>query len=328
MKRRTLLTGTAAAWLSPPVWAQQELAALAGEFIDMMVAKHGFDRAALVELFAMLRVNSKVIELITPASAGGRKVYWDEYRDRHLGLRNIANGVLFMRHHRDDLQRAMETYGVPAAIIAAIIGVETRYGTYTGNYSTLETLATLGLVYEPRAKYFLGELEQLLVYAREANVSANKLRGSYAGAIGYPQFMPTSARNWAVDFNQDGTIDLFNFADSIGSVANFLTIHGWQRGVPVAFPVTVRASADPASLLETGIYPKLDNSAFTAAGLPVDYGDDAPFTGKLALIDLDNEFGVEYRAGTVNYYTLTRYNRSNKYAMTVFDLANAISDRS
>ena len=324
MIRRSMCALAAGALLWPCAFAQQNLGAAADEFIDHMVVTHGFERDALVELFDSLRVNPKVVELITPASAGGRKVFWDDYRARHLGLRNVANGALFMQRHRTALQRATEQYGVPSAIIAAIIGVETRYGSYTGNFSTVETLATLGLTYLPRATYFLGELEQLLVYARDANVPVTELRGSYAGALGYPQFMPTSARTWAVDFDGDGVIDLFNFDDAIGSVANFLAAHGWQRDMPVAFAIDPQPHADPEALLAAGIYPKLDAAQFAAAGLPV-----APaatrFNGKLALVDLDNVSGTEYRAGTLNYYVLTRYNRSNKYAMTVFDLAAAIS---
>ena len=302
------------------------LAPLAGGFIDMMVAEHGFDRAALEEVFAGLRENTSVVDLIKPPETGGRKVYWSEYRGRHVTVRNVANGVLFARRHAEALARAEEAYGVPGEIVTAIMGVETRYGTYTGDYTTLEALATLAFTYPPRAEYFLGEMVQLFLYARAEGLPVDGIRGSYAGAMGYPQFMPTSARTWAVDFDGDGLADLYGFSDSIGSVANFLAEHGWARGDPVAFPVGFGPGAAPGRLLEAGVKPALAPSDFAAADMPVDFGGE-PYGGALALVDLEEEDGVEYRAGTINYYVLTRYNRSNKYAMAVLDLAREVAKR-
>ena len=309
------------------VAAGQPLAPLASGFIDMMVSQHGFDRPELEGVFAGLLANQSVVDLIKPAKDGGRKIYWDEYRSKRVTIRNISNGVIFAGRHAEVLARAARDYGVPGEIVTAIIGVETRYGTYTGDYSSIETLATLAFTYPPRADYFTREMEQLFLYARAANVPVGKLRGSYAGAMGYPQFMPTSARNWAVDFDADGKADLFSFPDAIGSVSNFLAEHGWKRDVPVAFPVVPSQDADPKRLLDAGIVPSLGVGDFVAAGMPVDFGEATPFAGKLALVNLENESEAEYRAGTINYYVLTRYNRSNKYAMAVLDLARELRKR-
>lgn len=325
MKRSQLLLLAVVTALAVPPASAKKIAPLAQEFIHMMVSTHGFARTELDQQFANLTVNTKVIELLKPPEQGGRQVWWDEYRERHLGLLNIINGVRFARKHRQLLEQAERQFGVPAIIIAAIIGVETRFGTYTGNYSTLEALATLAFAYPPRAEYFRGELEQLFLYAREQGINPASLKGSYAGATGFSQFMPTSIRNWAVDLDNNGTTDLFSFADAIGSVANFLQEHGWEAGVPVAFSVTPNANANPQQLLDAGIIPALTANDFTAAGLPIEFSTEQPFAGKLALVDLVNEKEVIYRAGTINYYALTRYNRSNKYAMTVLDLADAIA---
>lgn len=330
MRRRELLKAAGLAPLAPArtaLAAGEELAPLAKGFIDMMVERHGFGRAELEAAFAGMRANGKVLDLIKPPEEGGRKFYWDEYRAIHVTINKIGNGVLFAGTHEDDLARAEREYGVPGEIITAIIGIETRYGGYTGNYDSLEAIATLAFAYPPRAEYFAGELEQLFLHAREQGTEPGGTLGSYAGATGYPQFMPTSLRTWAVDFDGDGKVDLFTFSDSIGSVANFLVDHGWERGFPVAFPVEPGEGADPQRLLGAGIVPALTAEDFAAAGMPVDFGGGAPFRGNLALIDLENEDGYEYRAGTINYYVLTRYNRSNKYAMAVLDLASEIRER-
>lgn len=326
MRRRALLAGPL---LLLVPWRARGAALLeqARGFIDELVAADGFERAHLEEVFGQLRANPKVIELIKPPAEGGRVVHWDEYRGRHVTFRKIRSGAAFAREHADALARAEAAYGVPAEIIVAIIGVETRYGGYTGNFGTAEALATLAFGYPPRAEYFRKELRQLFIYARAAGFDVLSLRGSYAGAMGVPQFMPTSALEWAVDFDRSGQPDLFAPVDAIGSVANFLQFHGWVREAPVAFGTVPAAGADPASLLAAGIVPTLAPAAFAAAGLPIDFGGAPAHAGPYALVDLENEDEVEYRAGTMNYYALTRYNRSNKYAMTVLDLAREIKER-
>ena len=325
LRRRALL-----AWplllLAPRAYAASLLEQARG-FIDELVTEHGFEREYLEGIFKGLSANTKVIDLIKPPAEGGRVVHWDEYRDRHVTFRKIRNGVAFAREHTDALQRAGATYGVPPEIIVAIIGVETRYGGYTGNFLTVEALATLAFGYPPRAEYFRKELRQLFLYTRSAGIDVLKLRGSYAGAMGVPQFMPTSAREWAVDFDRSGQPDLFAPVDAIGSVANFLQFHGWVRDAPVAFPIEAATDNRAGQLLEAGIIPALGVADFVKAGMPIEFGEATAYAGPYALVDLENEDEVEYRAGTMNYYALTRYNRSNKYAMTVFDLAQEIKER-
>ena len=313
-----------AAGLLPCVSLADSLDPKRREFVEMMASKHGFDPATISRLLGEAKVDKRVLELLEPPQTPGKRVHWDEYRARHVNVRVITGGALFMAKEADALELAEKEYGVPASIIAAILGVETRYGTNTGSFNTLRTLATLGFDYPPRADFFRRELERLFLYAREAKVDVSKIEGSYAGAVGIPQFLPTSLQNWAVDFDNDGVADLFNPVDAIGSVANFLVDHGWQRDVQVTYPVIVSADARPQKLLSAGIKPSLSAQDFADAGMPISFVDQTPYAGEFALVDLVNENSVEYRAGTGNYYALTRYNRSNKYAISVRDLADQI----
>ena len=326
MKMIVALAAAAALTLAA---ASEPLSLRAQPFIRQMAAKHGFDQAELEGLFADLETDARVIRLISPPDGGGRpQVYWSEYRDRHINSRIIRGGMRFLRDHSGLLARAEDEYGVPRTIITAIIGIETRYGSYTGEFSLLRSLATLGMDYPPRGEFFLGELEQLLLLAREMGINPADLQGSYAGAFGMPQFLPTSARNWGIDFDGDGSTDLFDAADAIGSVANFLKQHGWMRRMPVAFQVSMQPGADPQRLLDEDIIPRHDQAAFAAAGLVIDFGSEQPYAGPMTLVDLvEEDREDEYRAGTGNYYVLTRYNRSNKYAMAVLDLADELARR-
>ncbi len=318
----------AAAVLLPPAGANDALAERATGFIERMVAEHGFERSELEGLFADLDVDERVLKLIAPPDRGGRPaVAWSDYRARHINSRIIRGGLRFMRDYSGLLARAEDEFGIPRAIIAAIVGIETRYGSYTGDFSVLRALATLGLAYPPRAGFFASELEQLLLLARERGISPDILQGSYAGAFGMPQFLPSSARRWGVDFDGDGNTDLFSPADAIGSVANFLKQHGWVRNAPVAFSASLLAGARPQDLLGDEIIPRHKAEAFTAAGIAIDFAG-TPYEGPMTLIDLDeNDEPAVYRAGTRNYYVLTRYNRSNKYAMAVLDLARELDER-
>ena len=299
----------------------------AQDFINFMVTEHNFEREYLENVISNIKTNNKVINLIKPAKEGGRVVYWDEYRDRHVTVGKIANGVLFAKENANELNRAAEIYGVPPEIIIAILGIETRYGDYTGEYSTVEALANLAFNYPPRADYFYSELKQLFLFARDTKQDITKIKGSYAGAMGVPQFMPTSALTWAVDFDRSGKADLFNFTDSIGSVANFLLAHGWQRGVPIAYPINPTDNASPKQFLTEDISPRFSIEELTKAGLPIDFGNNEKYTGDYVLVDLNNVDEVEYRAGTINFYVITRYNKSFKYASSVMDLASEIRRR-
>ena len=214
----------AAPLFAQPYAARDEVKA----FIDEVVKRHGFKSAELTRLFSKVQRIDPTLKLILP---GEQRPSWDDYRAQFVNETRVANGLAFWKENRRSLKRAEEKYGVPAQIIVAIIGVETNYGRNMGRYRVIDALSTLAFDYPPRASFFRGELEQYLLLAREERLNVFATRGSYAGAIGIPQFMPGSLRRYAVDFNGDGRIDLTrSSADAVGSVANFLKQHGWQPG--------------------------------------------------------------------------------------------------
>ena len=223
-------------------------------FIDDMVGQHGFARHELVTLFAKARHQPSVIRaMTTPAESVPRS--WQSYRGRFLTAARIEAGVRFRERHALALEQAAQRYGVPEEIIVAIIGVETVYGRNVGGYRVIDALATLAFDFPPRAEYFRGELEQFLLHARQEGIDILSLKGSYAGAIGIPQFMPGSYRRFAVDFDGDGRRDLSGSpVDALGSVANFLKEHGWLRAQPVAFAARIQAERY-RPLLASGINP-------------------------------------------------------------------------
>ena len=295
-------------------------------FIAEMSEKHGFEASWLATRFARLRPNESVLRAIKPPAVPELQRSWERYRARFLNERRIAAGVRFWQQHEATLKRASVTYGVPEEVIVSIIGVETEYGQNTGRFGVMQALSTLAFRYPPRAPFFRGELEQFLLLARENDFDPLVLKGSYAGAIGIPQFMPGSQRRYAVDFDGDGKVDLTRSAtDAIGSVASFLAQHGWEQGGAVAIPT--KMEGDPTPLLALGIKPDKPLSELVAGGVrPEGEGVDA--TKPAALIDLvtpDQE--TEYWAGFQNFYVITRYNRSSFYAMSVFQLAEAIRER-
>lgn len=294
------------------------------QFITEMSEKHGFSAEALTTIFAPLKPNAWVLKTIAPSSDPGIRS-WQRYRARFLDTPRIENGVRFWNTYAATLTRAEEAFGVPPAIIVAIIGVETEYGRNKGNFSVLDALATLAFAYPPRRDFFRGELEQFLLLARENRQAPEAIRGSYAGAIGIPQFMPGSQRRFAVDFDEDGRVDLMNSAeDAIGSVARFLKIHGWAKGQPIT-ERTVGALADPQALVAAGIRPSLERSNLQATGMAE---QQLPLHSPAALIDLITpEAETEYWWGYDNFYAITRYNRSSFYAMSVVQLADAIQAR-
>ena len=286
-------------------------------FVADMQARHGFEPAALEPLFARVRHDPAVIKAIMPPKDPGVRS-WQTYRSRFVEPQRIAAGLRFRADHAATLARAEARFGVPADIIVAIIGVETIYGRNTGRFNVFGALTTLAFDYPPRADLFRRELEALLLLAREENRSPLSYKGSFAGAIGLPQFLPSSQRHWGTDWDGDGRVDLSASAgDAIGSVANFLAAHGWEKDGPVAAPV--RIDGDPAPLIAEGIKPQrlpAEMPAVDAAGAP-----QLP----AALIDLatpnaDTEYWLGYR----NFYVLTRYNRSSFYAMAVYQLAEAL----
>lgn len=319
-------------------------------FVSEMAERHGFDRDALLALFAQVSPNARTLALMAPppppppvpAPAGDatpagaapttpppapKLPDWQTYRARFLQPVRIDGGLKFWEQHAGALERATQEHGVPAEIIVAIIGVETLYGRNTGKFPTIQALSTLAFDFPPRAAYFRKELEQFLLYCRENGLDPLTPRGSYAGAIGTPQFMPGSIRSYATDFDGDGRIDLVNSpVDAIGSVARFLAIHGWQKDRDLYYPVTLAENADPASLLARGPKPELSIADLRAAGIasPLSLPADQP----LMLVDLPNGANPSsYVIGTGNFYAITRYNRSFFYAMTVTELAEVLHQR-
>ena len=275
----------------------------------------------------------QAIRFITPAPKGTAK-NWRVYRTRYIDAYRIQQGVKFWRANRELLARAEIEYGVPAEIIVGIIGVETVYGEQTGNFRVIDALATLTFDFpdaHPRAKerreFFQGELEQYLSLTSRTSTDPMSLRGSFAGAMGVPQFMPSSWVKYAIDFDGDGKVDLFNStADVIGSVANYFKAFNWQPGMPTHYPVTFdKSKLDLDTLMAPDILPTFSVASFTAKGAVLE-GDALKHAGPLALIELQNA-GAEstYVAGTENFYAITRYNWSSYYAMAVIELGRDIA---
>lgn len=304
------------------------------DFIDQMVEKHGFDKAELQATLAQVKYVAAVIKQIQPAPPGRLK-NWQAYRARFVEPLRVSAGVKFWNDYAGDLERAQIQYGVPAEIIVGIIGVETIYGRNTGNFRVLDALTTLAFDYPDtptrtaRMDFFRGELENTLLYARESGIDPLSLTGSYAGAIGWPQFMPSSIRAYAVDFNQDGKIDLRDSpADAIGSVAHFLAMHGWRPGCPLVFPATIRPPVGNDNLwisfIGQGLEARYTFDALAAAGVVPD--THVPTDLLYGLVDLQNGTeATEYWLGTDNFFAITRYNRSFFYAMSVIELGRTVS---
>lgn len=293
-------------------------------FVREMVERHGFVERELEFLFSRARRLEAVLKAIAPPK-DPRARSWRAYRERFVNPVRIGEGVGFWRRHIPALERAAHEHGVPEEIVVAIMGVETLYGRQPGGYRVIDALATLAFDYPPRAEFFRAELEQYLLFVRELEIDVFSVRGSYAGAIGIPQFMPGSYRRFAVDFDGDGAADLrMSPADSIGSVANFLKEHGWRRGEPVALPAHVTGQAHRA-MLEAGIEPKFKLAELRQYG--VETRASLALETPVALIELETPGApTEYRLGLRNFYVLTRYNRSALYASAVADLARALRE--
>ena len=275
-----------------------------------------------------------VARLMQPAAAGTAK-NWRVYRSRFIDPVRIRAGVKFWQDNQALLERAEREYGVPPEIIVGILGVETIYGQQMGTFRVIDALATLAFSFpasHPRAgersAFFRGELEQFLVLQDKAGADPLAPLGSYAGAMGMPQFMPSSWAKWAVDFDGDGRIDLTrSTADVIGSVANYFKSYGWQAGMPTHFSVGFNAATlDKEALLAPDILPTFTVASFTAKGAVLE-GPALDYPGKLALVELQNG-GAEpqYVAGTENFYVITRYNWSSYYAMAVIELGREVKE--
>ena len=291
------------------------------ELTDDLVSNHGFDKAELSAMFSGVVINQKIIKAIKRPS---ERLPWHKYRNLFVTSKNIANGVRFWRANEETLSRAAAKYGVPQHIIVAIIGVETRYGAVTGGHRVLESLTTLGLGYPRRSKFFLGELKEYLILAREEGLPLSNLKGSYAGAMGIPQFMPSSYRQYAVDFNGDHTRDLISqTADAIGSVANYLHVHKWRAGAPISARIGPVSNAKADSFVGDKLSTTTTIGDLHASGVEVQMITTSD--QKVGVVRLDSGNGKEYRIGFHNFYVITRYNRSSLYAMAVNDLAEEIA---
>ncbi|WP_340680894.1 lytic murein transglycosylase B [Paraglaciecola sp.] len=295
------------------------------QFINMMVVKHHFSKVDLDKLFAQANKNDNILQSIAkPWEAKP----WYQYHPIFLTEKRLSKGLEFWTKYKTELTKAEQQTGVPAQIIVAIIGVETFYGAYTGKYSVLGALTTLGFYYPPRAKFFRSELEHLLLLAREEHFDVTTLQGSYAGAMGWGQFIPSSYRAYAVDFDGDGVRDLLNNpVDAIGSVANYFKRHGWQQDQDVAYPVKVSGNKYQAhlskelrlkdnwqTLKQSGVQLKNVNNpkqALLAAS-------------KVKLLELEQSDQSEYWVLLPNFYTITRYNHSPLYAMVIHQFSQQL----
>jgi membrane-bound lytic murein transglycosylase B len=289
------------------------------DFIADIAQKHRFSVEELRGWLSSAQLRDEIVTAITrPAEAKP----WFEYRQIFLTPERINGGAAFMKENAKNLARAEAQFGVPKNIITAIIGVETRYGNHQGRYPVIDALSTLAFDYPPRAKFFRAELENYLLMSREERFDPLTLTGSYAGAMGQPQFMPSSFRAYAVDFSGDGKKDLWNnAADAIGSVGNYLAKHGWQRGAKVTMPARIKGSGYK-DLVETGLKTRYKLSEMKAKGVTPKY--PLPATEEAILVELQQRSGPEYWIGLNNFYVITRYNRSNHYAMAVWRLAEEI----
>jgi membrane-bound lytic murein transglycosylase B len=294
-------------------------------FVAEMQARHGLDADVLAALFARTEPLPAVLKAIAPPT-DPRVKSWKNYRARFIDKRRIVAGLDFWQRHAGTLAKAQALTGVPAEVIVAIVGIETFYGRHLGRFETFAALATLAFDYPPRADLFRRELEALLLLARDEGRAPDVYRGSYAGAIGLPQFLPSSIRAYAIDFDRSGAVDLVGSAeDAIGSVANFLKEHGWEEGGPVAVPVKVGPGNTAATLIDEGILPVRRPAELADFGIAVPpRAPDAP----VALIDLVTpDAATEYWLGYKNFYVITRYNRSSFYAMAVFHFARELAER-
>jgi membrane-bound lytic murein transglycosylase B len=289
-------------------------------FIDEMVRTNGLSRDELVRLFNHVELRPEIVDAMDrPAES----LPWYRYRARFVTADRARKGAAFWRKHAAVLRKAEQVYGVPAPVIVAILGIESRYGALTGKYPVLDALTTLTVMYPRRSAFFRSELEQFLLLTREEKLDPLSLKGSYAGAIGTPQFIASSYRNYAVDFNGDRRRDLVNTdADVIGSVANYFHVHGWQPGGSIYTDATLR-DAVPEALFEAGVKPSVTVSELKREGVVPKAR--VPESDLAALIRLEERNGAIYRVGFQNFYVITRYNRSIHYAMAVSELSNMIN---
>jgi len=291
-------------------------------FIDEMAKRHGFPAAELERLFADVQLQPSVIQAM---ERPGEARPWYVYRKQFLTEQHVRRGLAYWKQHQEAFDRAHREYGVPPEIILGILGVETQYGSSPGRYRVIDALATLWLQYPPRSGFFRRELEEFLLLAREQKLDPRGVRGSYAGAIGAAQFIPSSYRRYAVDFDGDGRRDLANNpTDAIGSIANFLRVHGWSAMDPISD--SVRLEGTQYFWVEKfGMRPVLSVRELVRYGIyPLHHTRN--IDRRAALMSFEGEDGPFYRLGYNNFYVITRYNRSKRYALAVLELSERLRE--
>lgn len=300
------------------------------DFIEVLVSQHGFDRQQVTNLLADVSLDPKVLDLLEPplAQLPERPPSWEDYRSTHVSPLRIAEGRKFMQRYRAPLARAEEEYGVPASVITAILGIETNYGSYTGTFNTLRSLYTLAFAHPTRSQEFRNHLIGLFLLARQQGNDIRSYKGSYAGAVGLPQFMPSSWMRYAIDFDHDGDIDLISsYDDAIGSVAAYLKSFGWVANAPIALEIQSldQARVDPWTSKQLGLRPRLSTQQLRRLAVNLGNGSLPPLPATIIELKSPN-LPPEYWLAYNNFYVITRYNQSSFYAMAVFKLAQAISN--
>tara|TARA_R110002110_G_scaffold415809_1_gene656471 strand:- start:7102 stop:8103 length:1002 start_codon:yes stop_codon:yes gene_type:complete len=296
------------------------------DFIQHMIKKHRFNETELTSWLKDAKIQPQIIQSMSKPAEG---LPWYKYKNIFLKDSRIQAGVEFWKNNKDVLAAAHKKYGVPEEIIIAILGVETYYGKYAGKDRVIDSLVTLSFDYPPRSKFFKSELEQFLLLSREEKWDPTVIKGSYAGAMGQPQFISSSYRHYAVDFNKNGKRDLLNsIEDSIGSIANYFKRSGWQKNEPVVFPATVSGEAykniktSRSSPKPTYNLKEMEKSGITLKeGVPA---DKKLMKEKFALVSLEEKNETEHWLALQNFYVITRYNRSSLYAMAVHELSQSI----
>lgn len=292
------------------------------EFIRTMASNHQFDKNELDELFQSAEIKDDILKKMAAPAEG---LPWHRYRKIFMTEARINGGVKFWQENAAALAGAEQRYGVPAEIIVAIIGVETLYGQRTGNYRVLDALATLAFAYPPRSPFFRSELENFLLLCREEQLNPLDPTGSYAGAMGIPQFMPSSFRAYSVDFDNDGRRDIWhNNADVIASIANYFVQHHWQTGQAVAAPITATGTTYKTALNDN-LKPNLRLATLESLNLKISV--PLALDTKVKILELKQEQGEELWAVLDNFYCLTRYNHSPLYAMAVYQLSQSILNK-
>lgn len=291
------------------------------EFAEELAAEnHEFTLEEILTAFESATYKQNIIEAISrPAE---KTLQWDEYQDIFLTGRRIGGGKNFMSKYESELKAAQERYGVPPEIVTAVIGVETMYGSNRGSFKVLDALTTLAFDYPPRSRFFKNELRHFFLLAREEKQQVTEVLGSYAGAMGYGQFIPSSYRHYAVDFDDDGVRDIWNNpTDAIGSVANYLSEHGWQADERIALRVEATRGIDD-KIFSDAYKPSISVADLSAHGVKVDVHLDRET--KVAPMRFKGKDGDEYWLGLKNFYVITRYNHSKLYAMAVYQLSQSL----